>query len=231
MVDHVRDIAGYWCVCGALCVGSPVRDHLRMKWTTAVGHVRRLAEQCAEMSLLPPDTRSLHVTELWVFGDLLGAPRELDWGSAAVCVDLPTREIPWMCRPDGATSWAEATRASKNPVGIWWRSSRSPVWNHRIVRPLLVWDVADGIHEENLAAIREGRGGAVAVAAPSEGEYVTRLNQELQNSLAELQRRTQEYEVEHTTRLGVRGDRLHAAAAGFLDVWAAVHPEEVGDDG
>ena len=71
----------------------------------------------------------------------------------------------------------------------------------------------------------------VAVAAPSEGEYVTRLNQELQNSLAELQRRTQEYEVEHTTRLGVRGDRLHAAAAGFLDVWVAVHPEEVGDDG
>ena len=55
-----------------------------MKWTTAVGHVRRLAEQCAEMSLLPPDTRSLHVTELWVFGDLLGASRELDWGSAAV---------------------------------------------------------------------------------------------------------------------------------------------------
>lgn len=214
-----------------LCACFLVRHPFWVKWTTAVGHVRRLAEECAEMSTLPSARSPIHVTELWAFGDLLGAPRELEWAEAAVCVDLPLDEVPWMCQPPGAEFWADATRASKNPIVIRWRSSRSPVWNHRIVRPVLIWDAVGGIREESLAAIRQGRGGAVALPDPTEGEFVSRMDEELQNSLAELQRRAREYEVERTTRLGVRGDRLHAAAVGFLDVWAAAHPDEAGDEG
>ena len=200
-----------------------------MKWTTAVGHVRRLAEQCAEVSQLPSNLRLLRVTELWAFGDVLGAPRELEWAAAAVRVDLPVEAVPWMCRPDGTDLWADLTRASKNPVGIWWRSSLAPVWNHRIVRPLLVWDEAVGIHENALVALQEGRGAAVSMAPPSQEEFVSRMDEELQNSLAALQRRTQEYESDHTTRLGVRGDQLHAAALGYLDVLAAMKPEDFTD--
>ncbi len=200
-----------------------------MKWTTAVGHLRRLAEQCAEVSELPSNLRLLRVTELWAVGDVLGAPRELEWATAAVRVDLPVEAVPWMCRPDGADYWADMTRASKNPVGIWWRSSHAPVWNHRIVRPLLIWDETDGIHEDALVALREGRGGAVGMAPPSQEEFVTRMDDELQNRLAELQRRTREYESDHTTRLGIRGDHLHAAAQGYLDILAATQPEDSTD--
>mgnify|MGYP001200968608 CR=1 FL=1 len=197
-----------------------------MKWATAVGHVRRLAEQCAEMAELPHDRYPLRVTELWAVGEILGAPHDLEWAAAAVRVDLPPADVPWMCRPAGADAWVDRTRASKNPVLLWWRSSHAPVWNHTIVRPLLVWDATGGIHDDAFTALREGQGAALAMAAPSEEEYASRMDDELKISLAELQRRTREYESEHTTRLGVRGDRLHAAAAGFLDVWAALHPDD-----
>ncbi len=200
-----------------------------MKWSTAVGHVRRLAEQCAEMAELPSSLRLLRVTELWAVGDVLGAPRDLDWVTAAVCVDLPVGQVPWMCRPVGADRWAEMTRASKNPVGVWWRSTHAPVWNHQIVRPVLIWDQVAGIREEALTAIREGRGSAAGLAAPSEEECVARMDEELQTSLAELQCRTGEYETEHTTRLGVRADALFAAAQGYLDVLAAQQPPRLGD--
>ena len=93
------------------------------------------------------------------------------------------------------------------------------------MRPLLIWDQTAGIRDEALTAIREGRGSAAGLAAPSEEEFVARMDDELQTSLAELQRRTREYETEHTTRLGVRADALFAAAQGYLDVLAGTQPE------
>lgn len=198
-----------------------------MKWSTAVGHVRRLAEQCQDFAERPSSLHRLGVTELWAVGEVLGAPRELDWVTAAVRVDLPVEDVPWMCRPVGADYWADLTRASKNPVGIWWRSSHAPVWNHRIVRPLLVWDAAEGIREDSMGALRDGTGSSAGLAPPTQEEFVARMNDEVRTSLAELRRRTQEYETDHTTRLGVRGDQLHAAAQGYLDVLSAM---QTGDD-
>ena len=174
---------------------------------------------------MPAGLGLLPVREMWVFGDLLGVPRDLDWVSVAVCVDLPVGEVPWLTRPAGADRWAELTRASKNPVGLRWRSVHAPVWNHRIVGPLLVWDQAGGVREDAFAAFRRGRGGVAGLATPSEEEFVARMDDELRVSLAELQRRTHEYESEHTTRLGARADALHAAAVGYLEVLAAQPPD------
>jgi hypothetical protein len=200
-----------------------------MKWSTAVGHVSRLAEQCAEMADLPAHLRVLKVDEMWVYGDVLGPQRDLEWASAALCVDLPIDEVPWLCRPAGADRWAEMTRASKNPVGILWRSIHAPVWNHRVLRPVLVWDRAGGVRESAITAIRQGHGAAVGVAAPSEEEFVARIDDELRVSLHELQRRIRDYDTEHTTRLGVRADALYAAAVGYLDVLDAHKPDVSAD--
>jgi hypothetical protein len=166
-------------------------------------------------------TAALPVRELWVFGDLLGERRDLDWVSVAVGVDLPVHEVPWLCMPPGAQQWLELTRASKNPISVLWRSVHAPVWNHRIVRPALVWDIRVGIHEQVLTAISNGRGSSAALETPSVGEQVARMQDELEVSLAELTRRTEEYETLHYIRLGVRADALHAAAKGYLDVRAA----------
>ena len=181
------------------------------------------------MAALPPHRRALRVNEMWVFGDILGGPRDLDWASAALRVDLPVDEVPWLSQPTGAEMWSDLTRASKNPVGIWWRSAHAPVWNHRIVGPLLVWDEAQGIRDDAVAALRESRGAAAGIAAPGEEEYVTRMEDELRVSLAELQRRTREYDTERTTRLGVRADALYTAAEGYLAVLAAQSPDAPSD--
>ena len=210
-------IAGYWCTVHLADV-SRVRDPAGVKWSTAVGHVRRLAEKCAEMADLPPRVHTLRVDEMWAFGDILGSPRDLDWASAALRVDLPADEVPWLSRPVGAELWTDLTRASKNPVGIWWRSAHAPVWNHRIVGPLLVWDRAQGIRDDAVTALREGQGAAAGIALPAEEEYMARMDDELRVSLAELRRRTREYDTERTTRLGIRADALYTAAEGYLTV-------------
>jgi hypothetical protein len=93
------------------------------------------------------------------------------------------------------------------------------VWNHRIVGPLLVWDRARGIRDDAVTALREGRGAAAGIALPTEEEYMARMNEELQVSLAELRRRTREYDTERTTQLGVRADALYTAAEGYLTVF------------
>jgi len=196
-----------------------------VKWSTAVGHVRRLAEQCAEMADLPTHLQTLRVEQMWVFGDILGPPRDLDWASAALCADLPVEEVPWLVRPSRSELWADLTRASKNPVGVWWRSVHAPVWNHRIVGPLLVWDRAHGIRDDALTALREGRGAAAGAALPTEGEYVARMDDALHVSLAELRRRTREYDTERTTRLGARADALYTAAEGYLTVLDGQSPD------
>lgn len=49
-----------------------VRDYRSVKWSTAVGHVRRLAEQCVEMAELPVRFQAVPVSALWAVGDILG---------------------------------------------------------------------------------------------------------------------------------------------------------------
>ena len=53
---------------------------------------------------------------------------------------------------------------------------------------------------------------------------MSRMEDELAVSLAELQRRTEEYDTHPTTRLATRADALAAAARGYLDVLAARPP-------
>lgn len=141
--------------------------------------------------------------------------------TVALVADLPPEQVPWWCEPDGARRWAETTLPSKNPIRAWWRSSQVPVWNRRIVRPLLIWDGTEGVRAEALTTIRDGEGADAGPDEPSQEEYVMRIGAELEISLAELQRRTHEYETDRTARLGVRADAVFVAAQGYLDVLGA----------
>ena len=195
-----------------------------MKWLTAVGHVRRLAEQCAEMAELPSRFQAVPVSALWAVGDVLGEACDLDWVKVALSVDLPVGEVPWFCTPDGAAQWSEATRLSKNPVGAWWRSAHAPVWNHRIVRPVLIWDRAGGVREDALGALRDGRGADLGQGAPTAEEFAARMADELAVSRAALVARTADYDAKRwgRTRLEKIADPLFEASLGYLDVLEAL---------
>ena len=54
---------------------------------------------------------------------------------------------------------------------------------------------AHGVDYEAIAAVREGRGASRGVAEPTREDFVSRMEDELAVSLAELQRRTEEYDT------------------------------------
>ena len=193
-----------------------------MKWDRAVHHVEALAQSCGEQ--LRFTFAGLTVTQLWAAGDILGPPKEMEWVTVALCIDLPVAEVAWWTEPPGSEHWANATRLSKNPVLPWWRSAHAPVWNHRIVRPALVWDSTDGVRAEVLDALRAGRGEIVAGPAPSADELAARLRDELAVSHAALREATAEYERRRWApgKLEPVADRLWRASDGYLDVLAAL---------
>jgi hypothetical protein len=195
-----------------------------MKWERAVHHVESLAQACADMAARPTSIFPLRVTQLWVVGDLLGPPRDLDSVTVALSVDLPVDEVPWWSEPPGAQHWSNATRLAKNPVLAWWRSVHAPVWNHRIDRPALVWDDAAGVREDTLAALRDGRGESVRLEAPAPDLLRARLDEELAVSLRALHAHTQTYEDRRWSpgKLEPVADALWRASNGYLDVLDAV---------
>lgn len=166
-----------------------------MKWIRAVHHLEALAQSCAEMAEQPLSLFPLRVTQLWAVGDLLGAPRDLDVVRVALAVDLPVDQVAWWSEPRGTRHWAEATRLSKNPVLAWWRSAHAPVWNHRIVRPALVWDEIGGVATDTLHAIRGGSADPVRQPAPGADQLQARLNDELTVSLKALRATTAAYDA------------------------------------
>jgi hypothetical protein len=191
-----------------------------VNWDRAVHHVEAAAGECQRVHELPPVMVPLRVTQMWVFGDVLGPKRDLETVSLALSLDLPAEDVAWLTNPPAAMHWLGMTRLPKNPVRVWWRSARAPVWNHRIVQPLLVWSSADGVLEDAMNALREGRGKALGLAKPSADELATRLSQELAISLSTLRKRTADYEDKRWGRakLEPTADALWLAADGYLDL-------------
>jgi hypothetical protein len=187
-----------------------------------VHHVAGLAQSCAEWS--GREFGELRVTQLWAVGDILGPKRELETVTMVLAVDLPPADVPWWTEPPGAHHWSNATRLSKNPILAWWRSAHAPIWNHRVIRPALVWDAGGGERPDVLVALTNGQGEAVRSAAPTDDEYTSRLRDELSVSLTALRDATAEYERRRWApgKLQPYADRLFQTSDGYLDVLAAI---------
>ncbi|SEQ44285.1 hypothetical protein SAMN05216188_10355 [Lentzea xinjiangensis] len=180
-------------------------------------HLAELAERCSD---LPTSFYKFQVVELWVFGDLLDVPRDVETIEVALVTDLPVDEVPWLSEPVGAEHWANATRLSRNPFAAHWRSKDAPVWNHRIERPTLIWSAAGGIDEEALVAVSDGTAELVRQAAPSPEELRRRIADELAVSLAALRAANQAYTDRRWSpgKLTPHSDALWRATTGYLDL-------------
>ena len=196
-----------------------------MKWVRAVHHVQSLAQACADMATRPVSIFPLRVTQMWAVGDVLGPPRDdVEFVTIALCVDLSPDAVAWRSEPPGAQHWANATRLAKNPVYALWRSAHAPVWNHFIDRPVQVWDEANGVREEILAALRDGHGESLRPAAPPPELLRARLNEELTVSQRALRECTKGYEDRRWSpgKLEPVADALWRASDGYLDVLDAL---------
>ncbi len=194
-----------------------------MKWDRAVHHVENAAQECARVATLAPSFAPLQVTQLWAVGDVLGPPRDLELVTVALGADLPPADVAWWTEPPGAEHWTNMTQLAKNPVRRWWRSIHAPVWNHRIIGPVLVWNAVEGIREEALAGLGEGLGASLGLPTPTTEELAVRMRDELALSLAALRLGTADYEARRWGRgtLEPTADALWRATDGYLDVLSA----------
>jgi hypothetical protein len=201
-----------------------------MKWSRAVHHLEELAHTCADMAQLPTTIFPLHVTQLWAYGEVLSSRDDLDWLSVVVAVDVPVDDVAWFCPPAGAEHWSNATRLSKNPIVVMWRSTRAPLWNHHIRGPLLIWDESVGIATDALSALRDGTAEALRQPEPTEDEMRSRLEAELAVSLRALEAATAAYEQRRfgPGKIGPVADALWRASQGYLDVLGFGEPKEHG---
>lgn len=190
-----------------------------MKWTRAVHHLETLAQSCTDLGSRPAFS-SLRVEQLWVAGEVLDEPRDVETVTVALVVDLPVDAVPWLSEPPGAQHWANAARLGKNPVVALWRSSGAPVWNHHIDRPALLWDSTDGLVPETLAALQAGRGDTVRLPPPAPAVLRGRLQDELAVSDRALRACTQTYERRRWApgAQEPHADALWRACAGYLEV-------------
>ncbi len=200
----------------------------RVKWTRAVHYVRELAEKCAELDGLSSSIYQLRVRQMWAVGDILGTVRDIDRVTVALVVDLPVEDMPWLGEPLGAEHWANATRVSRNPIRPLWRSLRAPIWNHVIDRPALVWDAANGVAEETLAALRDGQGHRVR--QPEQDGLAARMEAELGVSLRALRRHTELYGDKRwgAGKLTPVSDALWRISSGYLDLLDATKVQTPG---
>ena len=109
---------------------------------------------CADMARRPAAIFPLRVTAAWTFGQMLDSRRDLDRLCVVLAVDLPTGDVPWLCAPAGAEHWSHAAGLSHKPLTATWRTSRTPLWNHHIRGPLLIWDESGAV----VAPARTGSG-------------------------------------------------------------------------
>ncbi|MEJ3655346.1 hypothetical protein WEH80_20465 [Actinomycetes bacterium KLBMP 9759] len=195
-----------------------------MKWTRAVHHLRSLAEQCGAMAGKPESIFPLRVRQVWAFGEILGEQQDLGTVRAALVVARPVDELPWLGEPPGSEHWMNATRTSRNPVRVYWRSTHAPVWNHQIERPVPVWDIERGIDERVLDALTNARAEPFRQPAPTAEERRARLDEELATSLRALRRSTTAYDERRwgPGSLTPAADGLWRSCEGYLDVLGAV---------
>jgi hypothetical protein len=181
------------------------------------------------MTTRPATIFPLRVTALWAFGEVLDSQEDLAAVSVVLAVDLPVEEVAWLCSPAGAEHWSRATGLSKKPVAPAWRSSRAPLWNHHIRRPLPIWNehgIWDGTgdHEvDTLSALREATAQSLRLPQPSPEEMASRLEAELACSLRALECAAAGYRDRRFSpgRLEPVADALWHASAGYLDVLGA----------
>jgi hypothetical protein len=205
-----------------------------MKRSRALHHLHALAEACATMAGRPSSIFPLQVIGLWAAGEVLDPVDSVEVLVVALQVDLPPRATPWLCAPPGATHWAHAVRLPKLPIVAHWRSVHAPVWNHDLVRPLLVWSAQDGVQDPALAALT-GPDRAVLDAlrgpAPTPQQRRERLEREVLLAQAAVRERSADYQRRRWSpgKLEPVADALADAVQGWLDLQDALEPQRKSD--
>jgi hypothetical protein len=213
-----------WGWPAGLVTGLPfpggVRQDGCVRHATAVRRVRMIVDACQ----LAQDLWRVEpaLVGAYVFGDVLEGAAEVPAVQMAFVLDLPAEDLAWFSRPPSCAGLQRLLEVDKAPMLWFWRSSRLPVANHYIQRPLRVWTPA-GPDAAALDALAEGRAEGLREPAPTAEQASEQRAVELAVSLAHLRRVESGY-WERDWRFAHRGNgvypenHLWEAVSGYLDL-------------
>jgi hypothetical protein len=143
-----------------------------VRYATALSHLKLVSEACAGAASRPPlvDERHPYVVAAYAFGQVLELPEALDGTEVAFVVDATVDELPWGVEPPGMQWFVHQARIDRHPIRWFARPRDLPVGDHRIVRPVRLWDADGGIDERTFDALRSRDVEAVRLPAPPREE-------------------------------------------------------------
>lgn len=194
-----------------------------MRYETAVGRLRTIADRCQQASGLWDDEPFL--VGAYAFGAVLDTRADVDVVQVAFVLDLPPAELTWRAQPQSCVGLPGLLQIDKAPVDWYWRPALWPVSNHLIDRPLQIWS-ADGPDAAAMDALARGAAETLRLPAPTTAKAREQLAIELEASLAHLRRVEvayweREWRKEHRGFGVYPENHLWDAVHGYLDLLVA----------
>lgn len=198
-----------------------------MKRSTAVRHLREMAEVASERLRLRETNIGWPLEELWASGDLLTDEPEVDAGAVVLTLDVPADELPWL-KLHATGEWiGDQLRLGKRPMSWAYRPLSYPAWNHDHRRVIRFWSASEGADEHVLDALREGDLDTLQIVAPTSEELRAQLQRELPGVHRELSSILDSYwDDEWRRRVKIFGvypeDHLWRAASAIVEMTEAL---------
>jgi hypothetical protein len=158
-----------------------------MRYTTAVGHLRTIGEEASDYHRrLDGSDISWPLTGLWVGGELLDGPPELELATIVLVLDEPAAEVPWLALNRAGEWIADQLRLPKLPLRWFSRPLAYPAWSHEVRRVVRFWSAASGLDREVIEHLRLRRFDALPIVRPSPAEFAAQLATDLADSRRHL---------------------------------------------
>jgi len=138
-----------------------------VKRSTAVGHLREMAQSAQDGLRLRDADIGWPLEELWVTGELLDRVETLDAGTVVLSLDLPADELPWLAKHPTAEWIGSRLRLGKRPFWWFYRPLVWPAWNPAHRRVLRFWSATGGLDDRAIEALADRRLGDLTVVEPS----------------------------------------------------------------
>jgi hypothetical protein len=99
-----------------------------VKRSTALGHLREMAEAAQDRLRLRDSSIDWPLEELWAAGELVDGAQTLDSGTVVLSFDLPADELPRLALHPAAECVGQDLRLGKRPFWWYYRPLVWPAW-------------------------------------------------------------------------------------------------------
>jgi hypothetical protein len=198
-----------------------------VKYARAVHHLREIAEAASESLSFRDTAFGWPLEELWIAGELLKFPQELEVGSLVLRINLPANKLPWLGEQRDASWVAERLRLGKRPFLWVYRPSAWPAWNCRHRQVVRFWTAQQGTQEEVIDAFSQRDARALSVIEPTDQEFAKQLRSELAVSRRRLRDVLDHYDDRPRRNRNFdypTDERLWRAAQGVREIEDALDP-------